>query len=89
MRCCLGETLPISRNSVTSHCPVVLIVASLSGYTLLNVLLANTQSEHLHSFCATVLSSGLATSVILTRVAGDGCRTVYYMGVDLLLVSFL
>jgi hypothetical protein len=34
-----------------------------------HVLLANTPRSHLHSFCATGVSSGLATRVTLTRVS--------------------
>jgi hypothetical protein len=53
-----------------------------------HVLLVNTQCSHLHSFCATGMSSGLATMVTLTSVMGEVWR-VYYTGVDLLLISFL
>jgi hypothetical protein len=33
----LSQTLPVSRNVITSRCIVVLFGTSLSGYTLLNV----------------------------------------------------
>jgi hypothetical protein len=40
-------------------------------------------------FCATGVSSGLATRVTLTRASTVGFRRIYYTWVDLLLISFL
>jgi hypothetical protein len=54
-----------------------------------HVLLVNTPCLHLHSFCATGVSSGLATRVTLTRVSRGEVGRVYYMGLDLLLIYVL
>jgi hypothetical protein len=53
-----------------------------------HVLLVNTPSSHLHSFCANGVSSGLATRVTLTWGSRGEVWRVYYTGVDLL-ISFL
>jgi hypothetical protein len=54
-----------------------------------HVLLVNTPCLYLHSFCATGVSSGLATRVTLARVSRGEVGKVYYTGVDLLMINFL
>jgi hypothetical protein len=52
-----------------------------------HILLVNTPFLHLHSFCATGMSSGIATRVTSTQVSGE-VGIVYYTGVDLCLTWF-
>jgi hypothetical protein len=54
-----------------------------------HVLHANTPCSHLHSFCATGVSRGLATMVTLTRVSRGKLSRVHYTWLDPILVSFL
>jgi hypothetical protein len=48
-----------------------------SHSNILYVLLTNTPCAHVHSFCATGVSSGLVTSVALTRVSRGRLRETY------------
>jgi hypothetical protein len=49
---------------------------NIRGWT--HVLLVNTSCSHLHSFCATGVSSGLATRATLTRVSRSRMgQTIY------------
>lgn len=79
----LSQTFPEFQNFVTTECITVLFGTSFSGYTLLyaswtaaiilmprivHILLMKVLCLHLHSFCATGLSSSLATWVPCTWV---------------------
>lgn len=53
-----------------------------------HILLENTPCSHLHSFCATGMSSDLLTTATMTWVSLESLW-VCYMGATLLLISFL
>jgi hypothetical protein len=44
------------------------------------VLLVNTSRSHLHSFCATGVSSGLSTRMTLTRALRGGWKSLFILG---------
>jgi hypothetical protein len=97
MSICHRQKLPVSRNVVTSLCTVVLFGTSLPGYmfheqqqtiSMLSNVQEWTDVLFMRRFCATGVSSGLATTVTLTRVM-QYVEREYYTGVNILMITFL
>jgi hypothetical protein len=102
MSTCHRQTLTVSRNFVTSRCTVVLLGTSLPGYSSkrficevtnvrdwTSVLLVNTPYPHLQGFCATGMKKRTSNQGDLDSSVTTELGTVFYTGVDLLLISVL